>query len=102
MKPQGMISLLVKRITLFLVFIGLGLILKAQNLVPNYSFDTLSMCPDYYGGVAPLFAPPWDGPTFGTPDIFNACATFPDVGVPINFFGTQIPLTGEGYGGFYL
>ncbi len=101
MKPQGMISLLLKRITLFLVFIGLGLLLKAQNLVPNYSFDTISMCPDYYGGVAPLFAPPWDGPTFGTPDIFNVCATFPDVGVPINFFGTQIPLTGEGYGGFF-
>jgi len=73
--------------------------LVAQNLVPNYSFDTLTDCPSDVGYQGPLYAPPWDGPTAGTPDIFNVCATNPIVGVPNNFGGTQEPLTGDGYGG---
>ena len=73
--------------------------LVAQNLVPNYSFDTLTDCPSDVGYQGPLYAPPWDGPTAGTPDIFNVCATNPIVGVPNNFAGAQEPLTGDGYGG---
>ena len=31
---------------------------NAQNLVENYSFETLSMCPDGFGGIGPTIAPP--------------------------------------------
>ena len=92
-------TILLKRIFLCIASIGAGTLLVAQNVVPNYSFDTLTVCPSYYGQGAPLDAPPWDGPTAATPDIFNVCATNPIVGVPNNFAGTQLPLTGEGYGG---
>ncbi len=47
--------------------------LRAQNLVPNPSFDIQDSCP----AVSELFvAQPWDSPTLGTPDAFNStCAT---------------------------
>ena len=74
---------------------------NAQNLVENYSFETLSMCPDGFGGIGPTIAPPWEAPTVGTPDIFNECSTSWITDVPINFFGEQTPITGAGYSGFY-
>lgn len=47
--------------------------LRAQNIVPNPSFDIQDSCP----AVSELFvAQPWDSPTLGTPDAFNStCPT---------------------------
>lgn len=84
-----------------LCFAGMAIPVIGQNEVPNYSFETLSMCPQQFGGPGPTVAPPWEAPTIGTPDIFNVCATSNNVTVPNNFFGTQDPVTGDGYGGFY-
>lgn len=87
---------------LFLVFlIGTLFPLTAQNLVPNYSFETISFCPEGFGGGGPTAAPPWIAPTGGTCDIFNECCTSGIVDVPANFFGNQAALTGVGYAGGY-
>jgi PKD repeat protein len=72
----------------------------AQNLVPNYSFETISFCPNGFGGIGPTVAIPWTAPTGGSPDIFNVCSTT-FVDVPANFFGNQNALTGDGYAGIY-
>lgn len=73
----------------------------AQNLVPNYSFETISFCPESFGGTGLTAAPPWFCPTQGSSDIFNACSSGGLVGVPNNFFGNQPALTGVGYAGGY-
>ncbi|HSF88182.1 MAG TPA: hypothetical protein VLA46_02130, partial [Saprospiraceae bacterium] len=71
--------------------------ITAQNLVDNYSFEILTNCPSDYGGQGATIAPPWWASSFGTPDIFNECATNGLVDVPDNWPGTQAPLTGAGY-----
>ncbi|MBK9104539.1 MAG: gliding motility-associated C-terminal domain-containing protein [Saprospiraceae bacterium] len=74
----------------------------AQNLVPNYSFEIVSACPETYGASGPTFAPPWVSPTATTPDIFNSCSANGVVDVPANSFGNQTPVTGDGYAGAYM
>ena len=96
-----MANFLLKGILFLSLFIGIRSLLTAQNLVPNYSFETISFCPESFGGAGPTAAPPWIAPTQGTPDIFNVCSTSGTVDVPINFFGNQDALTGDGYAGGY-
>jgi gliding motility-associated-like protein len=74
---------------------------KAQNLVPNYSFEDVNPCPTQAGGWGATVAFPWIGPTPGTPDIFHACGSGP-ADVPDNFAGSQMPNTGSGYAGVYV
>jgi len=76
-------------------------VVVSQNLVPNYSFDTINFCPTTFGGVGPTVAIPWASATNGSPDIMNSCGNPSNMGVPVNFFGTQAALTGEGYSGIY-
>lgn len=96
-----MANFLLKGILFLLLIIGHLSLLSAQNLVPNYSFETISFCPESFGGAGPTAAPPWFAPTQGTPDIFNVCCTSGTVDVPVNFFGTQDAVTGVGYAGGY-
>lgn len=74
---------------------------KAQNLIPNPGFETLTTCPTGPGTWGPTPAPPWFGPTLGTPDIFHACANG-QAGVPDNFSGNQASHSGDGYAGVYV
>lgn len=71
----------------------------AVNLVPNDSFESYASCPTAFGQI--YQAVPWDGPTTGTSDYFNACApaTFPSVNAPATEQGFQNALTGVGYAG---
>ncbi|MBK9104541.1 MAG: hypothetical protein IPL92_08215 [Saprospiraceae bacterium] len=89
-----------KRLIGFLLCSGVYSLLPAQNLAPNYSFETIIACPSTFGGIGATIATPWIAPTMGTPDIFNECA-IGLVGVPTNFFGNQPANTGIGYAGFY-
>lgn len=87
-------------------FLAISLIIgfcvgHAQNLVPNYSFENISSCPEFFGQGGPTLAPPWTVPTQGSADVFNECCTTGQVDVPNNFFGSQPALTGVGYAGFY-
>lgn len=79
---------------------------KAQNLVPNPSFELYTSCPTGIGSVA--YSPgytsfptvkSWVNPlSNGTADYFNTCAsTISYASVPQNSFGTQPPRNGNGY-----
>ncbi len=72
---------------------------KAQNLVPNPSFETFTACPTSPAQIVnctPWFIPAGHG---GSPDFHHVCGngTF---GVPNNVFGNQLARTGSGYAGF--
>jgi len=73
----------------------------SQNLVPNPSFETYTVCPTGFNLGGGLQCTPWQSGSLATPDYFNVCATPSDVGIPSNFFGTQEPLTGSAYAGGY-
>jgi len=77
----------------------------AQNLVPNPSFENLTQCPNSFSQLS--YAAPWYSPTYGTPDIFNACAG-PGVDIwtslacmPFNTMGFQYSNSGQGHAGLY-
>ena len=80
----------------FSVFIG-----KAQNLVPNPSFENFTSCP---GGNSFYKVTPWCG-LGGGEDSYNTCNNIfgpGGVSVPYDFQGFQYPRTGNGFGSFIL
>ncbi len=91
-----------------------GLSVKAQNLVPNPSFELMNTCPTgWHEGFpfissGPSFAQNWFMPSVGTADYFNSCAPltppmgFLPVSVPVNMRGYQQPHTGQAYAGGLL
>jgi gliding motility-associated-like protein len=94
--------------TIFLIFIfSIPYInLYSQNLVPNSGFDSITTCSLSQVGVPPSqihkVVPPWFSPiyTASTPDVFNRCSDYFQLGVPFNFFYSfQEPLSGNGYAG---
>src|SRR5690242_11927178 len=85
-------------VTIILLNGVLSLQLKAQNLVPNSSFEIYSSCPTNEGQVDRAI--PWFNPTGNNPDYCNACYVGPSpvpVDVPDNFFGHQFARTGVAY-----
>ncbi len=76
-----------------------SLMVKAQNLVVNPSFEAYTACPDNTGGDV-YKATGWDT-CKGTPDYFNTCATFNYFQIPTNTFGYQNAAQGNAYCGFY-
>ena len=55
-----------------------------QNLVPNYSFESYSVCPDGCTVIPKsYFVDDWIMATLGTPDYFNICSN--KSGVPDNW-----------------
>jgi gliding motility-associated-like protein len=89
-----------KRI-LILIILGCSNV-SAQNLVPNYSFETMINPTCCVGALNS--AQFWHSPTIASPDYFNSCAdTISGIEtwrVPQNRFGFQYPKTGNGYAGF--
>ena len=76
-----------------------------QNLVYNGGFELYSTCPlgltdPFNNEIIKCLG--WDHPTYATSDYYNACSPFGlGVSVPNNVSGTQIPLSGNAYCGFY-
>lgn len=71
---------------------------RAQNLVPNWSFEEISSCPEYTGDLEKAMG--WL--VFReTPDLFNVCGQPDTTGVPANALGWQFPAHGNGYAGFH-
>ena len=73
-----------------------GAPMRAQNLIPNGSFEEYINCPPYFGYC--FYAAGWFGPD-GSPDYFNACHTGGVVGIPLNQLGDQYPADGNAYMG---
>ena len=68
------------------------------NLVPNWSFEDTSNCPNDVGQIYSTLS--WFSATSGTPDYYNECASFTSqASVPQNGFGFQYPKTGVAYAG---
>jgi hypothetical protein len=78
---------------------------KAQNLVPNPSFEIYSNCPTNYNQLTGNTGNWFANPIF-TPDYFNSCEPNSNFngnmnpGVPHNLFGFQHASSGNGYAGF--
>ena len=95
---------IVPNIHFLMLFFFFSAGLKAQNLVPNYSFEDWISCPNAFGQ---MYAADWTPGTSGTSDYYNTCVIDPNPpagfvpSVPINFFGTQEPNTGNGYTGMW-
>jgi hypothetical protein len=74
--------------------------LRAQNLVPNWSFEGISECPVYLGEVEK--ATGWLIFRGGDScDLFHTCGVLPETSVPWNVFGHQWPGSGNSFGGIY-
>jgi len=92
------------RIVFALIIFSLfpGGTVKAQNLVPNGSFELFSRCPGNYSLEAAEFrAVDWFSASAGTPDQFHACSQG-GAGVPYNWAGVSDAYDGEGYAGIFL
>jgi hypothetical protein len=87
-----------KKILFTFYFLLFTFYCRAQNLVPNYSFEDTLSCPN--NGDQLYLANPWYSPTAGSPDYFNECGIVGYVGIPFNFLGMQNARTGEAYAGF--
>ncbi len=89
-------------ISLFVVVLNTqSSFVKAQNLVPNPSFEDYSICPDNISGIGDdqiSRALGWS--TYSeTSDYFHSCGQIWNVGVPNNQPGYQFAHTGNAYAG---
>lgn len=87
-----------KRFSFFFVaaFVSVA---HGQNLVPNWSFEEYTECPDNGGQLE--HATGWVR-IQGTPEYYNACATDPAPAVPNNKLGYQAPHWGNAYAGIIV
>ena len=83
---------------LLIVWLSMFSFGKAQNLVPNPSFEDFTTCPTTLGTGGPLQCIPWIG--INSADYFNVCGGFL-IGVPINILGYQEARTGAAYAGIF-
>lgn len=84
----------VVHLILMFIFIGNAFTIKAQNLVPNPSFETFTTCPN---STAQL---PYTGNWVfvgASTDFYHSCAGGAFVSVPSNTYGYQDGYDGNGY-----
>ncbi|MEM6801578.1 MAG: gliding motility-associated C-terminal domain-containing protein [Bacteroidota bacterium] len=77
--------------------LGSSNFILAQNLVPNHNFDAFVRCPNSRGQID--LAQPWYSPNGKTTDFVHDCDWMGFAGVPVNNWGFQDPLSGNGYAG---
>ena len=92
-------SIALKSLVLLIIWICMMSPGKAQNLVPNPSFEEFTTCPTTLGIGGPLQCTPWF--SYNSADYFNVCGGF-NTGVPNNAFGFQEARTGVAYVGCLL
>lgn len=97
---------MIKRLSLF-VLICIGVITRAQNLVLNPSFETITTSCSGFGGAGYINLANWDNPdptdTCSTPDWFSTClSSFFPTHAPNSWLGNQAPRTGAAYAGAIL
>ncbi len=69
----------------------------AQNLVPNGSFEEITICPEFAGYVQ--YATGWVNLHTNSADYYNRCQPNQVVGVPFSTCGYQQPAEGDAYVG---
>ncbi len=85
-----------KKVFFIFFFIFFFISAKSQNLIPNYSFETYSSCPNAGGQIN--FASPWINANTGSSDYFHSCGSA-GFKTPLNFRGYQYPASGNAYAG---
>jgi len=74
---------------------------KAQNLVPNSSFEEYFRCPASFStDRRDFYLPGWSSANKGTPDHYHQCS-WGDNDVPFNWAGQSNAHSGMGYSGIY-
>ncbi|CAN5410133.1 hypothetical protein BH10BAC1_BH10BAC1_15130 [soil metagenome] len=81
--------------TISILFLLSCLFVKAQNLVPNPSFESITACP-FFSDIS--YAKGWAN-YYGSPDCYNSCSTPSSFGTPYNWVGRQSAYDGNGYAG---
>jgi len=84
------------KITLTYCFLLITSFFYSQNLVPNPSFETYTMCPNSTSQLS------YTGNWFisaGTTDYYNSCSIPGSMSVPSNIYGYQNAYSGNGYVG---
>lgn len=90
-----------KRLIIFLIIVDCVPVL-AQNLIQNPGFEEFQTCPNKFTvKFRKTIIPGWDSASAGTPDYFNSCSEG-SAGVPANWAGDCLPVSGQGYMGIYL
>lgn len=74
--------------------------LRAQNLVPNWSFEEISSCPHEQGDIEKAIG--WFAfrGEFSC-DLYHVCGHPDSCGVPVNMIGEQLPASGQAYAGIH-
>ena len=91
-------------LSLLLLMVCFAFSLRAQNLVPNHSFEVVAPCPTLGSLLCENVAIPWKCPNDGSTDLFHACGgPWPgnQQSVPHNSQGYQQAQDGNGYAGFF-
>ena len=97
MQLQGLIPAM-KYIYIYISFL-IFTVSISQNLVPNYSFETYTICPNGSGQIE--YAVPWNAATMNSStDYFNSCSMGVS-GMPYNS-GFQYARSGNAYAGLIL
>ena len=73
--------------------------LSQENLVPNWSFEEFTSCPQNVGEIK---CSPWFSATITTPDFYTTCGIAGLSGVPVNSYGNQNAFDGVSYMGINL
>ncbi|MBK7182625.1 MAG: gliding motility-associated C-terminal domain-containing protein [Bacteroidetes bacterium] len=88
----------IKAFLVILFILIMAIFCRAQNLVPNPSFEDTISCPNAGGQLNQTLY--WFNPTSGSPDYYNLCSN--GMGVPLNGAGFQYALSGKAYVGVYV
>jgi hypothetical protein len=72
---------------------------RAQNLVPNPSFEEYHECPSFHSMFHTIDH--WTAPNRATTDYLNKCSIGNVVSIPNNYFGNQPARTGNAYAGIH-
>jgi OmpA-OmpF porin, OOP family len=87
---------------LLLISLASEPVLHAQNLVPNWSFETYKVCPGTFSqSLADFTVTNWQSAGLGVPDHFHYCSRG-EAGVPYNWAGVAEAYEGDAYAGLYL
>ena len=92
MKQKFYSTITLKTIVTFFLLTICSTLIKAQNLVPNYSFEEYTICP--IGPDELNYALSWYS-SGASPDYFNECSTNPYFFIPGNWFGFQYAKPGK-------
>jgi len=86
------------RISLVLTSFLFSILLQAQNLVVNSSFENYHSCPNTLAHYN-KFVKKWSSASFGSPDYFNVCSQ--KMNIPNTYQGYQEAKFGKGFSGFH-